>query len=86
MTLNRYYTQLTRAWQQIDVFEVHQWHCALDYKLYKSITKTNRAFRYLTRLHPYFDSVRSRILNTKLLYSLVAAFFEINMKKTERKL
>lgn len=38
MTVNKYYTQLTHAQQQLDVFEVHHLTCAANCQLYKTIT------------------------------------------------
>lgn len=85
MTINKYYTQLTRAWQQIDVFEVHQKSCTTDSKLYTTITEHKRVFRFLTRLHLDFDSARSKIRATKPLLSLKTAFVEIKHEESRKK-
>ncbi|KAL5851107.1 hypothetical protein ACOSQ3_006225 [Xanthoceras sorbifolium] len=49
-----YFTLLTRYWQQLDLFEIHEW----------------RVFKFLLRLNKELDEVRGRILSTKPLPTL----------------
>lgn len=42
-----YYNALTRYWQQIDLFEIHDWHCSEDKSRYQKIVETKRVFKFL---------------------------------------
>lgn len=46
MTVKKYFIQLTRAWQQLDAFEVYTWSCTTDAQRYKEINETKRVFRF----------------------------------------
>ncbi|KAL8100531.1 hypothetical protein AgCh_032693 [Apium graveolens] len=57
-----YFTILTRYWQQLDFFEVHEWKCADDRAYFKKIVETKQVFKYLMGLDKSLDEVRGRIL------------------------
>lgn len=72
---------MTKAWQQIDVFDVYKWSYASDSQLYKSITETKRVFRFFIGL--YLDD---RILSTESLSNLKAEFVEIKHEESRNKI
>lgn len=59
-----YFTTLIRFWQQLDLFEVHEWKCPDDALRYKSIVEKRRVFKFLFGLNHNLDEVRGRILGT----------------------
>ncbi|XP_074347258.1 uncharacterized protein LOC141686101 [Apium graveolens] len=69
-----YFTILTRYWQQLDFFEVHEWKCADDRAYFKKIVETKQVFKYLMGLDKSLDEVRGRILGTKPLPNLREVF------------
>ena len=67
MSVTNYFNMLTRYWQQLDLFEVHEWRCKEDRTQYQKIVETKRIFKFLMGLNKELDEVRGRILGTKPL-------------------
>ncbi|KAL8131529.1 hypothetical protein AgCh_007455 [Apium graveolens] len=80
-----YFSNLTRNWQQIDLFESHDWKCSYDGTTYKKIVENKRVFKFLMGLDKSLDEVRGRILATKPLHSLREAFSEVRREESRRK-
>ncbi|KAL5840222.1 hypothetical protein ACOSQ4_012830 [Xanthoceras sorbifolium] len=64
-----YFTLLTRYWQQLDLFEIHEW----------------RVFKFLLGLNKELDEVRGRILGTKPLPTLRESFSEVQREESRKK-
>ncbi|KAL8118242.1 hypothetical protein AgCh_015962, partial [Apium graveolens] len=54
-TVTIYFTTLTRYWQQLDLFEIHEWKCAEDRAYFKKIVETKRVFKFLMGLDKSLD-------------------------------
>lgn len=83
--VNRYYSQLSRIWKQIDAFESLRLSSTADEQLFKAFIEQKRLFKFLTGLHKNFDAVRSRILGTKPLPNLKIAFSEVRQEESRIK-
>lgn len=70
LNVTQYYNSLTHNWQQLDIFEDHQWSCPEDAKKYIKIVEQKRIFRFLVGLNKSIDEVRSRVLSTKPLMDI----------------
>lgn len=77
---------LTRYWQQLDLFEVYEWKCSKDDACYRAIVEKKRVFKFFMGLNSQLDDVRDRILSTKPLPNLRAAFSEVRHEENMRKL
>ena len=80
-----YFSNLTRLWQQIDLFESYEWKCPEDGAKFRKIVETKRVFKFLMGLDKSLDEVRSRILATKPLPSLREAFSEVRREESRRR-
>lgn len=79
-----YFPVLIRQWQKIDLIDEFQWTCNKDEKLYRSIVENKRVFKFLMGLNRDLDDVRGRVLSTKPLPSLRAAFSEVRQEESRR--
>jgi hypothetical protein len=86
LSVTQFFNQLTKAWQQLDMFEELAWKNADDATLYKSVIEQKRVFKFLMGLNPALDDVRGRVLSTKPLPSLKAIFSIIKHEESRRKL
>ncbi|XP_021888415.1 uncharacterized protein LOC110807562 [Carica papaya] len=86
LTMTQYYNALTRNWQQLNVFEEHQWNYPEDSKLFKTLTERKRIFKFLMGLNKNLDEVCGRILGTKPLPSLKEVFSEIHREESRKKI
>ena len=66
-TVTRYFNTLNRYWQQLDLFEEHNWRCPDDGILYRQIIEQKRIYKFLIGLNKNLDEVRGRILGSKPL-------------------
>ncbi|KAE8706602.1 UDP-N-acetylglucosamine diphosphorylase 2 [Hibiscus syriacus] len=85
LTVTQYFTQLSRLWKQIDLFEFPDWKIGADAKLYKGLLEKRRIFQFLSGLSVSLD-VCSRILGTKPLLSLREVFSEGRCEEIRRSL
>ncbi|CAN1146522.1 hypothetical protein LINPERHAP1_LOCUS1372 [Linum perenne] len=58
----KYYSTLKRVWQDLDVFNDHEWTSAADQSFYRRQVEINRIFKFLAGLNVEFDEVRGRIV------------------------
>ncbi|XP_073025759.1 uncharacterized protein [Primulina eburnea] len=81
-----FFNNLTRLWQQLDLFEVYEWECPADGDLFRGGVEQRRIFRFLSGLNPSLDDVRGRILGTKPLPSLRGVFSVVRHEESRRKI
>ncbi|GMI70061.1 hypothetical protein HRI_000675400 [Hibiscus trionum] len=84
MSVTQYYNTIIRYWQQLDLFETHNWSSTTDVALYKQITTQRRVFQFLYGLNSDLDAVKGRIIATKPLPSLREAFSEVRREESRR--
>lgn len=84
-TVSGFFSSLSQIWQQIDALEMYQWSCTADDQLYRKIKETRRLFLFLSGLHKDLDGVRGRVLGTKPLPSMNAAFSEVRQEESRLK-
>ena len=85
LTVTQYFNTLTCHWQQLDMFESHQWNCPEDNALYLKIEEQKRVFKFLMGLNKDLDDVRGRVMGTKPLPSLQEVFFEVRHEESRKK-
>ncbi|XP_028795942.1 uncharacterized protein LOC114751436 [Neltuma alba] len=86
MTVTQYYTALTRLWQQLDMFDIHEWSCSGDAQLYRKIVEKERTYEFLLGLIDAFEDVRGRIMGLKPLPSLFEAFNMVKCEESRKQL
>ncbi|KAL4318341.1 hypothetical protein GQ457_18G004360 [Hibiscus cannabinus] len=84
LPLGQYFGQLTKCWQQIDLYEAPEWKCPDDAKVYATLKNQKRIFQFLSRLSDDLDAVLGRILATKPLPSVREAFSEVRREEIRR--
>ncbi|XP_074373862.1 uncharacterized protein LOC141714229 [Apium graveolens] len=84
-TVTIYFITLTRYWQQLDLFEIHEWKCVEDRAYFKKIVETKRVFKFLMGLDKSLDEVRDRILGTKPLPNLRGVFSEVRREESRKR-
>ena len=62
-----YFHSLTRLWQELDLFQHHNWHDPKDSNIYRDTLLKERTYDFLDGLNPSLDEVRGRILGLKPL-------------------
>ncbi|KAL5850211.1 hypothetical protein ACOSQ4_008224 [Xanthoceras sorbifolium] len=86
LTVTQYFNNLTRHWQQLDLFEKYQWKNQEDSSMYKDILEQKRIFRFLVWLNPYLDEVRGRTLATKPFPSIREVFSEVRREESRKRI
>ena len=71
-----YFHSLTRLWQELDLFQHHNWHDPKDSKIYRDTNLKEHTYDFLASLNPSLDEVRGRILGLKLLLVINEIFTE----------
>lgn len=84
-TVSKYFSSLSRIWQQIDSLELYKWECSADDVIYMKIKETKRLFGFLYGLHKDLDAVRGRILSTKPLPTMTTAFSDVRQEESRLK-
>lgn len=79
-----YFTTLQRYWQQVDLYEAHEWKCPEDSLYFKKFFEKKRIFKFLMGLDQSLDEVRGRILSTKPLPSLREVFSEVRREESRK--
>ncbi|GMJ10400.1 hypothetical protein HRI_004709200 [Hibiscus trionum] len=84
MNVTQYYTTLTNLWQQIDLFEAHDWVDFTDVTLYRKIVEQKRNFQFLSGINRDMDPIKSRILGLNPLPSLHEVFSKVRREESRR--
>lgn len=85
LSVTQYYNTLTPHWQQLDVFEEHEWSCSDDAKKFREFVKRMRIFKFLMGLNKSLDDVQGRILGTKPLPNIGAVFSKVPHESSRKK-
>ena len=85
-TVTQYYNNLTRHWQQLDMFEKYTWACTKDGTLHREIIEQKRVFKFLLGLNQNLDEVRGRVLGTKPLPKIREVFSEVRREESRKKI
>lgn len=67
------------------MFDLHAWKCPDDEQIYRDIVEKKRVFQFFLGLNDTLDDARGRILGTKPLPSLRAAFSEVRQEESRQK-
>ncbi|KAL4347381.1 hypothetical protein GQ457_17G013100 [Hibiscus cannabinus] len=73
---------LRQCWQQIDLYEVPEWKCSDDSKVYEAFKNQKRVFQFLSDLSGDLDDVRIRILATKPFPLVLEAFSGVRREES----
>lgn len=84
-SISMYYSNLTRLWQEIDMFEEHTWTSPADDRSLKQFIETKGIFWFLHGLNKELDQVRSRVLGTKPPSSLNSVFSKVRQEESRIK-
>ncbi|XP_075490971.1 uncharacterized protein LOC142529341 [Primulina tabacum] len=84
-TVTQFFSDLTRLWQKIDLYDNHKWTCSDDSILYNKVVETKRVFKFLSGLNKELDDVCGRVLGTKPLPTLSEAFSSVRHEESRRK-
>ena len=74
LAVTQYFNTLNHYWQQLDLFEEHNWSCPDDGIKYRQIIERKRIYKFLIGLNKNLDEVRGRILGSKPLLNIREAF------------
>lgn len=80
-----YFTTLQCYWQQLDLFELHEWKCPDGNVYFKKVVKTKRIFKILMGLDKSLDELRCQILGTKPLSSLREVFSKVHQEENQKR-
>ncbi|KAF5450286.1 hypothetical protein F2P56_030651 [Juglans regia] len=86
LTVTQYFNTLNRYWQQLDLFEEHNWSCPNDGIRYRQIIERKRIYKFLIGLNKNLDEVRGRILGSKPLPNIREAFSEVRREESRKKI
>ncbi|XP_061359350.1 uncharacterized protein LOC133303456 [Gastrolobium bilobum] len=79
-----YYNSLLKFWQQLDLYDQHEWTTPADTLQYKKIVEQDRTYNLLLGLNPIYDGARSRIMATRPLPSLREVFSELKWEESRK--
>ncbi|XP_028799427.1 uncharacterized protein LOC114754769 [Neltuma alba] len=83
-TITQYYTALMKLWQQIDLYEVHEWPSTAAAMYYKKLVDQERCYKFLLGLDDSYEDVRARIMSLKPLPSLLEAFNTVKFEESRK--
>ncbi|KAL3733913.1 hypothetical protein ACJRO7_023290 [Eucalyptus globulus] len=83
-TVTKYFHSLKRLWQELDVFNDHEWTCIEDGNRYRKIVEAERIYAFLAGLRDEFDEVRGRILEKQPLPPIGEVFSEVRREESRR--
>ncbi|XP_039020537.1 uncharacterized protein LOC120152380 [Hibiscus syriacus] len=86
LTVTQYFNTLNRYWQQMNLFEEHNWGCLDDGIRYRQIIEQKRIYKFLIGLNKNIDEVRGRILGSKPLLNIWEAFSEVRREESRKKI
>ena len=85
-SVTHYFNHLKKLWQELDLFNQHQWRDPNDAAIYQKILAKERVYDFLAGLHPSLDDVRGRILSAKPLPSIDEIFAEVRREEQRRRI
>lgn len=81
LSVTQYFNTLTTLWQELDMFNNHNWKCQEDAALYKSIVEKERIYDFVSGLNKDLDEVRGRTLALKPLPHIDEIFAEVRREE-----
>ena len=85
MDVTEYYTNLTKIWQELDLFEPNDWCGECAGKYVKLVEKT-RTYDFLAGLNKDLDEVRGRIIGIRPLPQIEEVFAAVRREESRRKI
>lgn len=79
-----YFNSLTTLWQELDMFNNHQWKCQEDAALYRTIVEKERIYDFVSGLYKDLDEVRGRTLALKPLPHIDEIFAEVRREESRK--
>ncbi|KAL6312307.1 hypothetical protein AAG906_004897 [Vitis piasezkii] len=79
--VTQYYTDLTKLWQELDLFNSLAWKDPDDSVLYQKMVKSDRIYDFLAGLNKELDDVRGRLLRIKPLPQIEETFAEVRREE-----
>ena len=80
----QYFNNLTKLWQELDLFAPQSWHDPKDAAIYRKILARERTYDFLAGLDRTLDDTRGRILGIKPLPSLDEIFAEVRREGSRK--
>ena len=85
LNVTDYFNSLSTIWQELDMFNTHQWHCQEDIALYNSIVDKERIYDFVSGLNKDLDEVQGRTLAMRLLSHIDDIFPEVRREESKKK-
>ena len=83
--VTQYYIDLTKLWQELDLFNSPAWKDPDDAILYRNMVESDRIYDFLAGLNKGLDDVRGRLLGIKPLPQIEEIFVEIRREECRRR-
>lgn len=84
-TVVEYYNNLSRLWQQEDMFNKLNWKCTEDGSVFRAYLEEMRIFKFLIGLNDNLDEVRGRILSIKPIPSIREVVAEVRREESRKR-
>ncbi|XP_038880494.1 uncharacterized protein LOC120072153 [Benincasa hispida] len=85
MDVTSYFNKLSLLWQEIDLCREMIWNCSCGGVLHYQSEETDRVYDFLSGLNSKFDTVRSCILGTRPIPSLMEVCSEVRLEEDRSK-
>ena len=83
-SITKYFNNLKRIWQDLDVYNTYEWKSTEDAKYHCQVVEEGRIFKFLVGLDDELDEVQARIIGRGDLPSIGEVFFEVRREETRR--
>ncbi|RDX97502.1 hypothetical protein CR513_19721, partial [Mucuna pruriens] len=83
-SLTKYFNCHKQIWQDLDLFNDHEWKSPEDCKQYKKLVDVSRVFKFLTDLNIEFDEVRDQILGRNPIPLIGEVFAKVRREESQR--
>lgn len=85
MDVTQYFNALSKLWQELDLYNIHRWHCKQDVALYRLIIDKEQIYDFVSGLNKDLDEVRGRTLAMRPLPKIDDIFAEVRREESRKK-
>ncbi|XP_071912178.1 uncharacterized protein [Coffea arabica] len=83
-TVTKNFNSLKRIWQDLNLFNSHEWKSTENFRHHKKTVEDSRIFKFLAGLNVEFDKVRGRIIGRQPLPSIGEMFSEVRREESRK--
>lgn len=85
LDMTRYFDELTKLWQEMDIFNDNDWRCSEDDTCYRKMEERDRIHDFLAGLNKELNEMRGRCLATIPVPNILVIFSEVRREESRKR-